>query len=273
MSIPTLFSPLLSLPTQVLTLLDLPTLSISTPAISTLSIVAQAPAGPTIIDRFLESGPMAKIVFGVLLLMSIGSWAIMISKVVQYRRADAEGEEFLEVFRRSKRFSEVNAVAARLGTTPMVGLFQAGYAEIDAQVKAAQEAAQKSNAPASSFRVKSLEGVERSLRRAIAVEQTALKRGTSFLATTASASPFIGLFGTVWGIMVAFNTIGVTGSTSITAVAPGIAEALINTAAGLGAAIPALVGFNHFSVRFSDMRAQMHDFVLEFMNLTERNFT
>ncbi len=236
-------------------------------------MLAQAPAGPTLFEMFLSAGPMAKIVFALLAFMSIVSWAIMISKLLQYRRADTDGEEFLEVFRRSKRFSEVNAAAGRLGGTPMVGIFQAGYAEIDAQVKAAQEAAQKGGAQPSSFRVKSLEGVERSLRRAIAVEQAVLNRGTSFLATTASASPFIGLFGTVWGIMVAFNTIGATGSTSITSVAPGIAEALINTAAGLVAAIPALVGFNYFAARLRDMRSQMQDFILEFMNLTERNFT
>jgi biopolymer transport protein TolQ len=152
----------------------------------------------------------------------------------------------------------------------MVGIFQAGYAEIDAQVKAAQEGAAKNP---SAFRVKSLEGVERSLRRAIGVEQAVLNRGTSFLATTASASPFIGLFGTVWGIMVAFGEIGASGNTSLTTVAPGIAEALINTAAGLAAAIPALVGFNYFGARLRDVRNQMQDFVLEFMNLTERNFT
>ena len=240
-----------------------------------LILLAQTPArtGPTIVEIFLDAGPMAKAVFATLTIMSVVSWAIMISKLLQYRRADSDGEQFLEVFRRSKRFSEVNAAAGRLGGTPMVGLFQAGYAEIDAQVKAAQEAAKSSQVPAATFRVKSLEGVERSLRRAIAVEQAVLNRGTSFLATTASASPFIGLFGTVWGIMVAFNEIGATGSTSITAVAPGIAEALINTAAGLVAAIPALVGFNFFAARLRDMRSQMQDFILEFMNLTERNFT
>ncbi len=252
--------------------MNLPT-DIYLPNLPSIMIVGQARTTPTALDMFLDAGPMAWIVFAILATMSIGSWAIMISKILQYRRADAEGEEFLEIFRRSKRFSEVNAAAGRLTATPMVGLFQAGYAEIDAQVKAAQEAAQKANAPASTFRVKSLEGVERSLHRAIAVEQAVLTRGTAFLATTASASPFIGLFGTVWGIMVAFNEIGATGSTSITAVAPGIAEALINTAAGLVAAIPALVGFNHFAARLRDLRSQMQDFILEFMNLTERNFT
>ncbi len=240
-----------------------------------LTLLAQAPtrSGPTIIELFLKSGLTSKTVFAVLAFMSIFSWAVMVSKLLQYRRADRDGEEFLEVFRRSKRFSEVNAAAGRLGGTPMVGLFQAGYAEIDTQVKAAQEAAKASKTPPSTFRVKSLEGVERSLRRAIAVEQAVLNRGTSFLATTASASPFIGLFGTVWGIMVAFSEIGATGSTSITAVAPGIAEALINTAAGLAAAVPALVGFNYFAARLRDMQSQMQDFILEFMNLTERNFT
>ncbi len=238
-----------------------------------LTILAQTSARFDLLEMFLESTFMAKVVFAVLALMSIVSWAIMISKALQYRRADSDGGEFMDIFRRSKRFSEVNAAAGRLAGTPMVGLFQAGYAEIDAQVKAAQEQAKSAATPPSSFRVKSLEGVERSLRRAIAVEQAVLVRGTSFLATTASASPFIGLFGTVWGIMVAFNEIGVTGSTSITAVAPGIAEALINTATGLAAAIPALVGFNYFAAKLRDMRSQMQDFILEFMNLTERNFT
>jgi biopolymer transport protein TolQ len=229
-----------------------------------------APAGrsTSVVQLFLEAGPMAKVIFAVLALMSIGSWAIMISKALQFRKADKHSSEFLEIFRRSKRFSEVNAVASRLSGSPMVGLFQAGYAEIDAQVKAAQEV------PAGgAFRVKSLDGVERSLRRAIGVELAVLSKGTSFLATTAAAAPFIGLFGTVWGIMVAFNNIGASGSTSITAVAPGIAEALVNTAAGLAAAIPALVGFNYFGARLRRLRGEMQDFVLEFMNLTERNFT
>ncbi|MEL7060794.1 MAG: MotA/TolQ/ExbB proton channel family protein [Acidobacteriota bacterium] len=233
------------------------------------SMIATAAGSPSIIELFLEAGLMAKLVFGVLLIMSVVSWAIMFSKWMQLRRADRDGEAFLDIFRRSKRFSEVNEAARRLDGTPMVGLFQAGYAEVDAQVKAGRGAAGEADV----FRVKSLTGVERSLRRAINVEISRLARGNAFLATTASAAPFIGLFGTVWGIMVAFNDIGVTGSTSLSAVAPGIAEALVNTAAGLAAAIPALVGYNTFSARLRLLRADMQDFVLEFMNLTERNFT
>ena len=240
-----------------------------------LSILALAEAqGPGIFELFWRAGPVAKFIFFLLAAMSVASWAIMISKAMQYRRADRDGEDFLEVFRSSTRFSEVNSAAGRLSGTPMVGLFRAGYAEIDQQVKAAQERARsQGQQEQQQFRVKSLQGVERSLRRAIGVEVGVLSKGSSFLATTAAAAPFIGLLGTVWGIMVAFNEIGLSGSTSITAVAPGIAEALVNTAAGLFAAIPALVGFNYFGSRLRQMRADMQDFVLEFMNLTERNFT
>jgi biopolymer transport protein TolQ len=123
------------------------------------------------------------------------------------------------------------------------------------------------------YRIRSLGGIERSLRRALTVELQMLARSTWILGTTATAAPFIGLFGTVWGIMIAFNDIGTTGTASIVAVAPGIAEALINTAMGLLAAIPALVGYNQFSSRLREMRSQMEDFTLEFINLAERNFT
>lgn len=235
-------------------------------------LIAQATEHVSLWSIFLKSGPMSKAIFATLGMLSVGSWAIMIRKIFQYRRADTHGEQFLDVFRRSKRFSEVNSVAPRLFGSPMVGLFQAGYAEIDAQVKAAQEAAQQGVSVAA-FRVKSLESVQRSLRRAIGVEVAVLSRGQPFLATTAAASPFIGLFGTVWGIMVAFEQIGMTGNPSLATVAPGIAEALINTAAGLFAAIPALVGFNYYGARLREMRVLMEDFVLEFLNLTERNFT
>ena len=115
--------------------------------------------------------------------------------------------------------------------------------------------------------------LERSLLRASRIESARLSRYLPFLATTAAATPFIGLFGTVWGIMEAFSSIGTSGSTSITAVAPGISEALINTAAGLFAAIPALLAYNYFVQQLRLARGEMEDFTLEFLNLTERNFT
>jgi biopolymer transport protein TolQ len=222
---------------------------------------------------FLGAGPMALFVLLVLVVLSVVSWAIMISKWARLRRAERHSERFLDLFRKSKRFSEVNAAAGRLYASPLVGLFQTGYVEIDAQVKAAGEAGAAAGGGASRYRIKSLEAVERSLRRAAGVEVLSLTRGTGILATTAAASPFIGLFGTVWGIMIAFRDIGLTGSTSLVAVAPGISEALVNTAAGLGAAIPALMGYNYFSNRIRHFRIEMEDFMLEFLNLTERNFT
>lgn len=215
---------------------------------------------------------MEKFVLALLVGLSLGCWAIMLNKYRELKRASHQTREFLEIFRRSSRFSEVNEAADRLGASPLVGIFQSGYIEIDAQIKALR-AGKKQGETGPAYRMKSMEGLGRSLRRAVAAELQVLRRGTGFLATTASASPFIGLFGTVWGIMVAFQDIGVTGSTSLVAVAPGIAGALINTAAGLAAAIPALLGYNYFTGRIRDWRAELDDFVLEFLNLAERNFT
>ena len=235
-----------------------------------LGLVAQTSGtgGRGIWELFLDATLVDKFILLTLLFFSLVSWGIILSKSLQFRKADRHSRRFLEIFRTSKRFSEVNAAASNHAASPLVGLFQSGYVEIDAQVKAAQQ-----DGDASRYRIRSMNAIERTLRRALAVELHVLTRSTQFLATTAAAAPFIGLFGTVWGIMKAFNDIGITGSTSITAVAPGIAGALINTAAGLAAAIPALVAYNTFSTRVKRLRGEMEDFVLEFMNLTERNFT
>lgn len=235
-----------------------------------IHLLAQIPEGPGIFELFLRGGAMGKFVFAVLLLLSLGSWAIMVGKYFQFRRARRQSREFLDVFRRSSRFGEVNREAESLTASPLVGLFQAGYVEIDSQVRSARQA---EGSEAVLYRIKSLQSIERSLRRGLGVELQALGKGNSFLATTAAASPFIGLFGTVWGIMVAFRDIGVTGSTSLVAVAPGIAEALVNTAAGLAAAIPALMGYNYYIQGLRQFRAEMEDFILDFLNLAERNFT
>jgi biopolymer transport protein TolQ len=226
------------------------------------------PEGPSVLETFFTAGPMAIVVFGILVVFSLVSWAIIVAKTVQLRRADEHSRRFLENFHKSKRFSEVSATATRLHASPMVGIFQAGYAEIDAQMKAAGTSAEGGN-----YRLRSLPSLERTLQRAIHVEVAQLGRWTPFLATTAAATPFIGLFGTVWGIMVAFGDIGLTGSTSLAVVAPGLAEALVNTAAGLAAAIPALIGYNYFATRLRRLRVRMDDFALELLSLAERNFT
>ncbi|MGH9464985.1 MAG: MotA/TolQ/ExbB proton channel family protein [Thermoanaerobaculia bacterium] len=236
-----------------------------------LALVAQASSRPGLLEVFFQAGPMAWTVALVLLGLSVASWSIMLGKYLQLQRAQSHTSTFLERFRNSQRFSEVAQEAKRLQASPLVGLFEAGYAEIDSQVKAARHPDERS--PAASYRMKSLVSLERTLRRATGAELGRLARGTAFLATTAAASPFIGLFGTVWGIMVAFQDIGVSGSTSLVAVAPGIAEALINTALGLVAAIPALLGYNYYAARLKGVRTDLDDFTLEFMNLAERNFT
>jgi len=232
---------------------------------------AQTPgASPGLFDFFAQAGPVAKLVLAILFGFSLISWAVLLGKIAQLNRADRHSREFLEAFHRSQKFSEVSAAASHLQASPLVGVFQAGYAEIDAQIKAAHP---EGGAERRTYKITSLASLERSLKRAASQEVQSLARWTPFLATTAGATPFIGLFGTVWGIMVAFSDIGATGSTSIVAVAPGIAEALINTAAGLAAAIPALLGYNYVLGRVRRLRTRLEDFSLELLNLAERNFT
>jgi biopolymer transport protein TolQ len=211
---------------------------------------------------FLHTGWVGKTVLAVLLLFSVLSWATMLIIGRRFRRSAAASKRFIAAFRKAKRLVDVQAVTSAAAQSSLVGLFKAGYAEIEAQIAHAHGAQT----------IRSLDSVERSLLRASRIEAARLSRYLPFLATTAAATPFIGLFGTVWGIMDSFTNIGMMGTTSITAVAPGISEALINTAAGLFAAIPALLAYNHFVQRLRQARGEMEDFTLEFLNLTERNF-
>jgi biopolymer transport protein TolQ len=232
------------------------------------------PGQSSILSFFAETGPSAKVVLGILLFFSFVSWVIIFAKFLRLRRVSRQSEKFVSFFRKSKRFSEVNTFAGELADTPLTTLFKAGYAELDAQVKANRvDEAPTMGGGQGKLLIKNISGIERALERAIGVEMSRLTRNMTFLATTASACPFIGLFGTVWGIMQSFRAIGVTGSTSIAAVAPGISEALINTAAGLAAAIPAMIFYNYFMGKVREQRAGMEDFSLEFINLAERNFT
>jgi biopolymer transport protein TolQ len=210
---------------------------------------------------FLHVGWVGKTVLAILFLFSLGSWAVMIVVGDRFRAARRASRRFMSAFRKAKRLVDVQAVTPQTVQSPLVGLFRAGYAEIEAQMAHGQGST-----------IRSLDAVERSLLRASRIESARLSRFLGFLATTAAATPFIGLFGTVWGIMESFMSIGSSGSTSITAVAPGISEALINTAAGLFAAIPALLAYNLYVQKLRGARGEMEDFTLEFLNLTERNF-
>jgi biopolymer transport protein TolQ len=231
----------------------------------------------SLITFFRQTGPAAKAVLAILLFFSLMSWLIIIAKYIRLHRVRGQSLRFLDFFRKSKRFSEVNSITVQLTDTPLTTLFKSGYAELDAQIKAARSEDQTTAigiaGGASRLLIKNISGIERALERAAGAEVSRMTKYLTFLATTAAACPFIGLFGTVWGIMSAFNAIGMSGSTSIVAVAPGISEALINTAAGLAAAIPALVAYNYFMGQIRQMRATMDDFALEFLNLAERHFT
>ena len=206
-----------------------------------------------------------------LLIFSAGSWGIIIFKKMQLARAAKQTVQFLDVFRKSSRFSEVQAVCANVAASPLVGLFQAGYAELNAQLRSVGD--QKPGAAAARPTLRSLEAVDRALLRASTAEISKLEQRMTFLATTASISPYIGLFGTVWGIMMSFQSIAAQGSTSLGVVAPGISQALIATAAGLFAAIPAVYFYNDILSNVKKFSNEMDDFSMEFLTIAERNFT
>jgi len=220
-----------------------------------------------------ESSPLSQIVLAILIIFSIVSWAIILFKTFSYRAVARQTATFLDVFRKSQKFSDVQAVCPSLPQSPLVGVFQAGYAELTAQFRITGQTGASPGGPAARPILKSLEAVDRALIRAATTEVNKLERRLTFLATTASVTPFIGLFGTVVGITLAFQRIGATGSTNLAVVGPGISEALLATAAGLFAAIPAVIFYNYFVHRVKDFSAAMDDFALEFLNIAERNFT
>jgi biopolymer transport protein TolQ len=231
------------------------------------------PGSISVLELVQRTGPVNQTVLALLAILSIVSWAIILHKSMAYRTAARHTRAFLDAFRKSSKFSEVQAVCTTIPESPLVGVFQAGYAEINAQLRAAPNSA--SNPPAAAARptLKSLAAVDRALLRASAVEVNKLEKKVTFLATIASAAPFIGLFGTVWGILDAFQRISQTGATNLTVIGPPISEALFATAAGLFAAIPAVFFYNHFTSTTKALAAEMDDFSLEFLNIAERNFT
>ncbi|MFM8532475.1 MAG: MotA/TolQ/ExbB proton channel family protein [Acidimicrobiia bacterium] len=221
----------------------------------------------------LDASPIVQFVMALLVLFSVISWGITLFKWWTFRGIEKQSASFIDVFRKSAKFSEVQAVCPSLAESPLVGMFQAGYAELTAQLRLSHPAAATPGAPAPRPTLKSLAAVDRALLRASSIEVNKLEKRVTFLATTASITPFIGLFGTVWGIMNAFMNIGQQGSTDLAVVSPPIAEALIATALGLAAAIPAVYFYNHFTSKVKTYASEMDDFALEFLNISERNFT
>ena len=213
------------------------------------------------------TGPVVLAVFGVLIFFSIVSWAIIFFKLFQIHKANSESVRFMDFFWKTKRFDTIAAQADRFSSSPLVVLFNEGFSEL----KQLMEADGKQEHGGVNTDLGGVSNVSRALRRATNQEVNRLEKYTTFLATTGSASPFIGLFGTVWGIMVAFEGIGRTGSASLAVVAPGIAEALRATAIGLVAAIPAVMAYNHFQHKIRVLVKEMDSFSSEFLNIVQRN--
>lgn len=204
------------------------------------------------------SGPVPLGVGGILLAFSLASWTIIFSKLSQFSRARNANSKFLRVFRKATRLDAVAAASEEYRAAPLATVFDFGYSEVSRQLSARAK-------------ITNVTALDRTLQLGMSEEITRLERSMNWLATTAAVSPFIGLFGTVWGIINAFQSLGLSGATSMRVVAPGIAEALYTTALGLFAAIPAAIFYNYFGHNIKEMGARMEDFALEFLNLTERN--
>jgi biopolymer transport protein TolQ len=213
--------------------------------------------GGEIVDLVGETGPVAKVVLLLLLVFSLISWAIILSKWGVLRRARVQSGRFLRAFRKAQRLQDVAAVADQFRPSPLVGVFEGGFEEFRRQM-------------GNNGTVVSVTAVQRAMQIANSEELTRLERNLPWLAITGAVTPFIGLFGTVWGIIDAFHGLGTAGAATLRAVAPGISEALITTAAGLAAAIPAVIAYNLVGGSIREFASRGDDFALEMLNAVER---
>lgn len=216
-----------------------------------------AAAPPSLWSLVSTSKPISMAVLLLLVAASCFSWGIIFSKWSHLRRARDENGKFLRAFRKASGFDGITAACEQFPAAPLVTVYDYGYAEVERQVRSRKALNNRT-------------AVERSLQIGAGEEIARLEKNMSWLATTAAITPFVGLFGTVWGIIDAFQALTGAGAASLRAVGPGIAEALIATAMGLFAAIPAAIFYNYFGFLVRDLSARMEDFGLEFMNLIER---
>lgn len=219
--------------------------------------------GHSVMQLILGSGLVVQGVLMLLVVMSVVTWGIVLTKSFQVKRAKRQTAKFSDVFWSSRNLAQISETGARLSASPVAAVFRAGHRELNQILKGQQ---QEHGA------FSSLENIDRALKRAKYEEINRLENGTTFLATTASAAPFIGLFGTVWGIMNAFIGLSHVKTSSIQAVAPGISEALIATAIGLAAAIPAAIAYNYFMQQVRVLSRNMDMFSAEFLNIARRHF-
>jgi len=237
-------------------------------SVDLITAITPAAAAPKfdLLEMLTASGPIGMGVMLSLLVMSVTSWGIIVLKQRHLRRATQETAVFLTSFWNASELESVYTASQELEFSPVARIFQAGYSELTRS--------QGGEADGESFlgQLGDFENIERALRRTAVAELTELERLTPFLATTASAAPFIGLFGTVVGIIRAFHDIGARGSANLAVVAPGISEALIVTAAGLAAAIPAVIAFNYFNSKIKVLRSEMESFSGDLLNIIKRHF-
>jgi biopolymer transport protein TolQ len=213
--------------------------------------------GGEIVDLVLQTGAVAKVVLLFLLAFSVISWGVILSKWNLIRRARTQSGRFIRSFRKAQRLQDIAAVADQFRPSPLVGVFEGALAEFRRQM-------------GTTGSIHNSGSIQRSMQIASSEEITRLERNVTWLAITAAVTPFIGLFGTVWGIIDAFHGLGTAGAATLRAVAPGISEALITTAAGLAAAIPAVIAYNLIIGSIRELAARNDDFALEMLNLVER---
>ena len=229
----------------------------------------------SLFDMVIQAGLVVQLVLLLLLVFSIISWAIILLKYFSIRKVRGENEIFLSAYMRSTKLSEIFPEAKKYRYSTIAEVFRAGYTELAKITKVGRgnfpgKEAAETSAPV--LEIADIDNVERAMNRACGSESTRLESALGFLATTGSASPFIGLFGTVWGIMDTFKGIGARGSATLAVVAPGISEALIATAAGLAAAIPAVIFYNYYLNRTKTMTLEMDNFASELLNIVERYY-
>ncbi len=227
----------------------------------------------SVMEMVFHSGPVARAVLLILLAFSVFAWAIMLQKMWVFRKAHKESKKFIEIFEKKRGgLSSAYTSSKILKNSHLAKLFISGYLDIVSLQKFRRESTSPSSEKGQPLRHEDLQSLERALDKAESQEIGRFEKSLGFLATTGNTTPFIGLFGTVWGIMDAFRSIGIKGSASIGAVAPGISGALITTAAGLVAAIPAVIGYNHFNNKIKVIASEMDEFSLEFLSTIERSF-
>jgi biopolymer transport protein TolQ len=225
----------------------------------------------TISDMILNAGPVGKLVMLTLLIFSLVSWSIVIMKARLFKKVRLDSEDFVETFWSSANLSEAYSTASEFEYSPEAEVFLAGFGELEKINKIRNRKNDGRGADTLDMQLATMDNLKRAVRKAASQKMNQLGSSLPFLATTGSATPFIGLFGTVWGIMASFHEIGQRGSASLAVVAPGISEALVATAAGLAVAIPAVIFYNYFSNKLDEIDGEISNFATDFLNLVERD--